>query len=104
MLLGSCAGSRPEPIERLFAVNKPLCRKDGRSLNCFLASVGKAGRHQKREAADPGRSVTRNDVSITRLHHTGTERVLELGCVDEKAIWPPLFRFRRKEAERGFKA
>src|SRR5215471_2641989 len=97
----SCCRSRHEPMERLLAVIEPFRWKDGRPFKYFLSNVGEADGHQERKSTHSRRAVSGNDVSITPLHDSGPESMLELGCVDKETARPRLFGFGRKEAERG---
>src|SRR5262245_28097568 len=95
------AGSRgPKPCERLLSIDEPLRGKDGGPLDSFRTGPGIAQGHEEREPADASGAVPRNDVGVTPLHDPGTERVRELGRVNEECLRSGPFGFSGEEAER----
>src|SRR5262249_51676452 len=92
--------SRPNPVERLAAIQEPLRRKHGRTLDRFDTGLRKAGGHQERELADTRCAVSRDDVCVAPLHHARSERMAKFDGVDEKTDRTALLGLRRKEAER----
>src|ERR1700736_998864 len=90
---------RPNPAERLFAIDEPLRREDGGALKRLCIRLRKTCRHQECELANTRRPIPRNNVRIAPLHDAGTERVSELSRVDEEALGTDLLRFPDEEAE-----
>src|ERR1700737_4501050 len=95
---------RPNPAERLFAIDEPLRWEDGGALKRLCTRLRKTCWHQECELANTRRPVPRNDVRIAPLHDAGTERVSELSRVDEEALRAGLLRFPDEEAERRHEA
>jgi hypothetical protein len=95
---------RPNPTERLLAIDEPLRWEDGRALNRFCTRLRKTCWHQECKLADTRRPIPRNNVRIAPLHDAGTERVSELSRVDEEALRAALLRFPDEEAERRHEA
>src|SRR5262249_36768213 len=65
----------------------------------FQTGPRKPRGHEERETASAGSAVPRNDVGVTPLHDPRTERVLELGRVNEECLRSGLFSLSGEEAE-----